>query len=99
MTPSGRDHSDLEPGPNPSRVIFTLRAARADLAVLGVSPCCRAMRLTSAGAGRYPPACLDLWRSGSRLLPQALAGAGFAPMQVCFPRAIRPCQSHSTLFG
>src|SRR6516164_11347096 len=43
MAPSGRDHNDFEPGPNPSRVIFTLRASRADLAVLGVSPCSRAI--------------------------------------------------------
>ena len=50
--PSEKPIATWSLGQTPSRVIFTLRAARADLAVLGVNPCCRAMRLTSAGAGR-----------------------------------------------
>ena len=76
MTPSGRDHSDLEPGPNPSRVIFTLRASQADLTVLGCQPVLPRHAIDFSRrwqAGRYPPACLDLGGlapgSCRRLLP------------------------------
>src|ERR1700734_2827848 len=52
---SRRDQSDFEPGPKPSRSIFTPRASRAERITLVVRPCSRAMRLTSA-AGPDPPA-------------------------------------------
>jgi len=41
MRPSESDHSDFEPGPNPSRSIFTERASRADRMALAVKPCSR----------------------------------------------------------
>ena len=52
MCSLGNDHSDLEPGPNPLRSIFTPRASRAERIALIVKSRSRAMRLTSvAGTG------------------------------------------------
>jgi hypothetical protein len=56
------DHSDFEPGPKPSRSIFTPRASRADRITLGVRPWSRAIRFTSAG--RRPPFCSPCWPAG-----------------------------------
>ena len=55
MCPPGSDHSDLEPGPNPLRSIFTPRASRAERMGLGVKPRSCATRLSSA-AGTGSPA-------------------------------------------
>ena len=52
---SGRDQSDFEPGPKPSRSIFTPKASRAERITLVVRLCSCAMRLTSV-AGTGPPA-------------------------------------------
>ena len=53
MSPPGSDHSDFEPGPKPSRSIFTPRASRAERMALSVRPCSRAMRFTTV-AGIWP---------------------------------------------
>jgi len=102
MTPSGRDHSDLEPGPNPSRVIFTLRASQADLTVLGCQPVLPRHAIDFSRrwqAGRYPPACLDLGGPAPGSCRRLLPVPDSPPMQVCFPRAIRPGQRHSIFSG
>ena len=50
-------------------------------------------------AGPYPPACLDLGGPAPGSCRRLLPVPGSPPMQGCFPRAIRPCQSHSTFSG
>src|SRR6476646_5479501 len=50
----GSDHSDLEPGPNPLRSIFTPRASRAERRALGVKPRSCATRLSSAAGTGSP---------------------------------------------
>ena len=95
MRPSESDHSDFEPGPNPSRSIFTERASRADRMALAVKPCSRAIRLISA-AGTWPLARTTFRNSMASALAVRVSlppGSAASASLAVIARARRPKKS------